>query len=169
MLVLASYTLGLLASAWVLQVGIWRTYPRLNTFKNLLLIFFGVLAIGALILFQWLLAGSALEIKVLKLLHFSLCYGLLSLSYISFYSLIQGESPSIAIVMMIREFKDGLPIQEAINGLDNEDVVGIRLKELERDGFIVTKDGSCQLTASGVVLAGIFDIGRRVFGLPVGG
>jgi hypothetical protein len=101
---------------------------------------------------------------------FAQCYGLLALSYISFYSLIEGQSPSLCIVMAVhRKGADGLSLVQADELISAEDVVGVRIRELERDNLIFAKNNTYQLTRKGMLLARLFGFGRRALGIRKGG
>jgi len=98
------------------------------------------------------------------------CYGVLALSYISFYSLIEGESPSLVLVMAVYARREkGLSLNEANQLLASEDIMGIRLQELERDKLIWMSDQGYQLTPRGHLLGGLFHCGRLILHLDKGG
>ena len=149
-------------AALVTQVILWRVRLPRNHFKMLLIIFGLFLILG-------IIALSLAADWTCSML-FAQCYGLLALSYISFYSLIEGQSPSLALVMAVyARRKKGLSLNEANQLLASEDIIGIRLQELERDKLIWMSDQGYQLTPRGHLLGGLFHCGRLILHLDKGG
>ena len=163
MLLLLVYTLTFFIAGCTVQVCLWRTRRQKNHFSGLTKIFGGFLLLGVLVLF---FAKNEYYESII----FAQCFGLLALSYISFYSLIEGKSPSLTIVMAVhRKGAAGLSLVEADELMSTEDVVGIRIRELQRDNLIFAKNSTYRLTRHGMVLAKIFGFGRRVLGIGKGG
>jgi hypothetical protein len=149
-------------AALVTQIILWRVRLPRNHFKMLLIIFGLYLMLGIL--------GLGLAADWTYSLLFVQCYGVLALSYISFYSLIEGESPSLVLVMAVyARRKKGLTLNEANQLLASEDIMGIRLQELERDKLIWMSDQGYQLTPRGHLLGGLFHCGRLILHLDKGG
>jgi len=161
LLILLVVSIACLA-ALVTQVILWRVQLPRNHFMMLLVIFVLFLLLGILVL------GFAADWPYSLL--FAQCFGLLALSYISFYSLIEGQSPSLSLVMAVhRKGAGGLSLVEVDELMSIEDVVGIRIRELERDNLIFTKNSTYRLTRKGMLLARLFGCGRRVLGIEKGG
>jgi len=149
-------------AALVAQVILWRVQLPRNHFMMLLVIFVLFLLLG--------IFGLRLVADWTYSLLFVQCYGVLALSYISFYSLIEGQSPSLSLVMAVhRKGAGGLSLVEVDELMSIEDVVGIRIRELERDNLIFTKNSTYRLTRKGMLLARLFGCGRRVLGIEKGG
>jgi len=149
-------------AALVTQIILWRVRLPRNHFKMLLIIFGLFLMLGIL--------GLGLAADWTYSLLFVQCYGVLALSYISFYSLIEGESPSLVLVMAVyARRKKGLSLNEANQLLASEDIIGIRLQQLERDKLIWMSDQGYQLTPRGHLLGGLFHCGRLILHLDKGG
>jgi len=149
-------------AALVTQIILWRVRLPRNHFKMLLIIFGLYLMLGIL--------GLGLAADWTYSLLFVQCYGVLALSYISFYSLIEGESPSLVLVMAVYARREkGLSLNEANQLLASEDIIGIRLQELERDKLIWMSDQGYQLTPRGHLLGGLFHCGRLILHLDKGG
>jgi len=149
-------------AALVTQIILWRVRLPRNHFKMLLIIFGLYLMLGIL--------GLGLAADWTYSLLFVQCYGVLALSYISFYSLIEGESPSLVLVMAVYARREkGLSLNEANQLLASEDIMGIRLQELERDKLIWMSDQGYQLTPRGHLLGGLFHCGRLILHLDKGG
>jgi hypothetical protein len=149
-------------AALVTQVILWRVQLPRSHFKMLLIIFglfllLGILSLGFVA--DWIYS-----------LLFAQCYGLLALSYISFYSLIEGQSPSLTLVMAVhRKGAEGLSLVESDEFMSMEDVIGIRIRELQRDNLIFAKNSTYRLTRKGMLLAWLSCSGRRALGIGKGG
>ena len=149
-------------AALVTQIILWRVRLPRNHFKMLLIIFAAFLLLGII--------GLGFVAGWIYSLLFAQCFGLLALSYISFYSLIEGQSPSLSLVMAVhRKGAGGLSLVEVDELMSMEDVIGIRIRELERDNLIFTKNSTYRLTRKGMLLARLFGCGRRVLGIEKGG
>lgn len=149
-------------AALMTQIIMWRVRLPRNHFKMLIIIFGLFLILGSIAL-------SFVADWTYSLL-FVQCYGVLALSYISFYSLIEGQSPSLVLVMAVYARREkGLSLNEANQLLASEDIIGIRLQELERDNLIWMSDQGYQLTSRGHLLGGLFHCGRLILHLDKGG
>ena len=93
MLLIVLFVLIAFLAALVTQVILWRVRLPRNHFKMLLIIFAAFLLLG--------IFGLGFVADWIYSLLIAQCYGLLSLSYISFYSLIEGQSPSLSLVMAV--------------------------------------------------------------------
>jgi len=149
-------------AALVAQVALWRFRLPRNHFKTLLLIFGLFLVLG--------IVAQGLAVDWTHSLLFAQCYGLLSLTYISFYSLIEGQSPSLFLVLAVHRKKaEGLSLVQAAELMSMDDVIGIRLWELDRDNLIFVENDGYRLTPKGIWLARICSCGRRALGMGKGG
>jgi len=90
MIYIAALSFGAFFLGCLLQVALWRFKNPKNHFKALVTIFTIILVILVIVLIS--------IHKLIYSLMFVQCYGLLALSYISFYSLIEGQSPSLTLV-----------------------------------------------------------------------
>lgn len=162
MLLIVLFVLIAFLAALVTQVILWRVQLPRNHFKMLLIIFAVFLLLG--------IPSLGFVADWIYSLLFAQCYGLLALSYISFYSLIEGQSPSLSLVMAVhRRGAEGLSLVQADELMSMEDVIGIRIRELERDNLIFERDSTYRLTRKGMLLARLFGCGRRVLGIGKGG
>jgi hypothetical protein len=162
MIYIAALSFGTFFLGCLLQVALWRFKNPKNNFKALVTIFTIILVIAVIVLIS--------IHKLIYSLMFAQCYGLLALSYISFYSLIEGQSPSLTLVMAVhRKGADGLSLVHAEELMSMEDVVGVRIRELERDNLIFEKNSTYWLTRKGMLLARLFGCSRRVLGIGKGG
>jgi hypothetical protein len=149
-------------AALVTQIILWRVRLPRNHFKMLLIIFGLFLMLGIL--------GLGLAADWTCSMLFAQCYGLLALSYVSFYSLIEGQSPSLSLVMAVhRKGAEGLTLVQADELMAIQDVIGIRIRELERDNLVSTKNSTYRLTRKGMLLARLSGFGRRALGIGKGG
>jgi hypothetical protein len=161
------YALMLFIIAWVIHLGWWRWRPPLRQTLALLGLFFLIIAAG-LTAGLWLPSGwgpqSGGEIAYAMVLDVPL-----TLAYIAFYSAIEEDSPSLAMVAMAQRAGARGCAREDFAAVINDDLVGgSRLDALARDGFVRIVDARCQLTAKGRrwarAAAGI----ARIFGFHKG-
>ena len=169
MLTLCLLSGGLLFVALALHVLLGRMKQPSKQTERLLKIFAATMVVGGVITLM-LFWDQGMMSPELRLLQFLLCFSLITLSYSSAYSLIVGNSPSIMIVMAVRaRGEEGLSNAEAMEMLHRENVLGQRLKELRLDRLIIRTSTGFRLTEKGLFWARIFNLGRRILGLPVGG
>ena len=162
MIYIVALSFGTIFLGCLLQVAIWRFKNPQNHFKALVTIFSIILVTSVIVLIS--------IHKLIYSLMFAQCFGLLALSYISFYSLIEGQSPSLTLVMAVhRKGVEGLSLVQVDELMSMEDVIGIRIRELERDNLIFAKNSTYRLTRKGMLLARLSCFGRWVLGIGKGG
>jgi len=167
MLLILLSTLALLLAGFILQIVCFRLGGTRKAYLVSVALFFLLGVVGIAFVTARIFEQA---LPLILIAHFMACYGFLSLSYLSFFSLIIGESPSTRIAMITHERGDeGLPIEECVADMLREDVVGVRVNELERDGLIQRKAGKIELTQTGRRTAHVFRTGRRILGLCEGG
>lgn len=138
------YGLAAFILAFLIHVVIWKIrVPKANQTVVLLEVFLGVL-IAAILVFHMALAD---------LLGFMLLYGSLTLAYITSYSAVEVDSPSLTMVLNIaKEMPGGLPQEKFMSMMTNELLVMPRLNDLVLDGMVRLEKGKYQVTAKGRVL-----------------
>lgn len=134
---------GLLAFilAFLIHVLIWKIrVPKANQTVVLLEIFSGVLT-AAILVFHMVLPD---------LLEFVFLYGSLTLAYITSYSAIEVDSPSLTMVLNIaNEMPGGMPQEKFTALMTNELLVVPRLNDLVGDKMVRLEKGKYQITAKG--------------------
>lgn len=154
-----AYTIALL-----IHFGWWRLrLPRYHT--SALLGNFGLVYV-ACILFSYVppVSGYAPS-SAIEWGHFTLFYLPLSLSYVSFYSLIEHDSPSFLIVRAIAKAgRLGCSINE-IHGLFQEDIIESRLKAALTNGLVEAVRDHWMLTSRGRRVGSISKLVTQMYGI----
>jgi hypothetical protein len=132
--------------ALVTHVLVWRLHKPGAPINALLVLFLGVVVVGLTTL---RLAGHAVGSAGLPLLpglaaylHVLLFYVSMAFAYIVSYTLIEWESPTIAIVTMLaRAGRSGVRKAELLELANGFPLVESRIQSLVRDNTIIAKDG----------------------------
>ena len=155
---------GLLAFlfAFFIHFIIWKIrVPKKNQTIVLLEIFFGVLVLSVFV------KGVC---SFYDLLAFILLYISLTLGYITTYSAIEVDSPSVTMILTIaKESKSGLDKEVFYSRMNNEVLVVSRIKDLVKDRMVSFEKDKYKLTAKGLFLADIFIRWRKLMNAPKGG
>jgi hypothetical protein len=167
---LALFALGAFAGAFLLHIVLWQARrPRSHT-AALLAIFLGALPaallLGALVpALRPLAPHTAWEYLLVCEFHVALALG-----YIVLYSAVEGDSPSCQIVTAVAA--SGAPGQaraDLARVIDNESVLLVRVRAMEREKMVTEADGALSLTSGGRALARVYLAVEVIFGLPRGG
>jgi len=98
-----------------------------------------------------------------------LLYFSLSCAYIQTYPAARANAPSLQIVYFIyKSGKKGFSEEEIINKFNLNNLVYERVEDLIKENFIYQQDNSIILTQKGLILANIFRIYRKLYGLEFG-
>jgi hypothetical protein len=163
------YALGLFGCAFVVHLVIWRVaMPRQHT-RALLVIFFVVLAVGCLAPLTSFLGryGPGNVWDYMAVVFF---FGSGSLAYIAFYSAIEEDSPSLALVKAVAETGDeGMGREKCHEVIGDDFLVNRRLEVMVRDGMLRREGDRYYLGRKGEQMFCIFEASARFFGLPRGG
>ena len=155
---------GLLAFlfAFLVHFTIWKIHvPTKNQTVVLLKIFFGVLILSVF------MKGAC---SFYDFLAFVLLYISLAFSYITTYSAIEVDSPSVTMILAIaKESHSGLDKEVFYSRMDNENLVVPRIKDLVKDKMISYENDKYRLTAKGLFLVNIFIWWRKFMNAPKGG
>lgn len=147
----------------VLHVVIWRAkLPRAQTAALLKL--FGGCYLAVMAVFLLSPASSRWSMDLESALYFSVFYLPSALTYISFYSLIEHDSPSIQIVMALdRSGERGLTREELIALFGGDSLVDQRLDAAASNGLLKREINGWTLTAKGSFFGRIFDVAARIY------
>jgi predicted permease len=158
-----------------LHVIIWRwKYPR-NRPTALLLIFIvlpSVFVVGYVVLEQLCIVPDTADIipftgidwLAVYLLHFAL-----SVAYILSYPAVEAASPSLALLLMLGDFKlQGILHDDLLHVFNDKIVLEPRIQDLVDSGLIAGSDGYFKVTTQGTVFINCFIFLRRLLGLPIG-
>jgi hypothetical protein len=145
---------------------VWRIRLPARQTRALLVIFLGLLPAG-------LLAVHLLNPALFgpwQCVHLALFHVAMSLTYVILYSAIEQESPSLAMVQFVdRAGTRGRSRQEFQRLINDELLVGNRLNNMVRAGWVQENGSSYRLTAKGRRLAWLFISAARLLGLEEGG
>lgn len=142
--------------------------------KALLMIFFATLIIASFIFWQGCglvgLFGISFPKTIFEYLQFCFLFISLTLAYITTYSAIEVDSPSLIIVLKVNlAGAQGLSKEALGNKMNDEVLIMPRVQDLLSDNMIFFDEGKYKLTAKGNFLAGIFVFYRKLLGLEKGG
>lgn len=160
--------------AFLMNFIVWKVHlPKKNHTVVLLEIFFGVF-IASIFIFKK--ASDAIFIGITPPQSFSdylqlfLLYSSLTLAYISSYSAVEVDSPSLTIILnIIKVAPDGLDKENLYSIMTNDLLVEPRIRDLINDKMIYRDKDRYKLTAKGVFLANIFIFFRKLLNAPKGG
>ena len=165
-------TLGFIITL-ILHIFIWRLYRPTRQILLLAIIFILLPLMGYLSIFIIIIiygANSLLQVTTsLELLFAFIWHFALSLAYIMTYPPIQTGCPTLIIVLAVyRSMKEGLSAGD-IRNLFSEHILFIeRMRELEEDGLVQSKDSIWRLTFAGKTVRAVFGKYRRILKLPIG-
>jgi hypothetical protein len=98
-----------------------------------------------------------------EMLHITLLYISLSLSYVAAYSTIEADSPSLRVCMILLEKgENGIEKRELLKSLNMEQFFASRVGRLVEDKMIKEIDGVYVLDARGMMLMDIVLYYRRI-------
>lgn len=160
--------------AFVVHLIIWKIrLPRKQT-QSLLLIFFGVLCVTLALLPNLAelipFTGLKLPVPITTYLHITLFMTSVTLAYITTYSAVEVDSPSLLMVQAIeRAGEAGLSIEELRATMNNALLVEPRIRDLIHDGMAQLDGDLYRLTAKGAIMARMFTVQRRLLKAGTGG
>jgi hypothetical protein len=125
-------TASLLSIAWIAHFIIWRIRLPRHQIRALLLIFTAVFCLWLAAFAPFSLSSSRLGAMQTALLYFSTAF-----CYVITYSAIEGDSPTLSLVRLLAEKKDGgLPVDEVAHFLRKRPFVQARLAALIHSGLV---------------------------------
>lgn len=151
----------------VLHIMIWRIKKPKNEMIFLLFLF----VILPFLVFIFLFLVNIFKNFTDNNLLFSvfLLYFSLSCAYIQTYPAARANAPSLQIVYFIyKSGKNGLSEEEIINKFNLNNLVYERVEDLIKENFVRQQDNTILLTKKGKVLADIFWLYRKLYGLEFG-
>ena len=154
--------------------AIWKVRLPKNQTKVLLQTFLSILLISVIIL--WNLRGriSAFGIysplTITEYIHICLMHTSLTLAYITTYSAIEVDSPSLIMAIKIaRAGSDGLSEEVLMKDITNDLLILPRIKELVVANMVYLDGDRYALTPKGLWVAHLFALYRRLLNLGKGG
>ncbi len=168
------YGILLFFLAFISHFFIWEIHLPKNHTGVLLGIYSGVLVIGIFLLRLYgrgiVIFGIHTLSGTAEYVHLCLLYASLTFAYITTYSGIEVDSPSLVIVMDISlAGSDGLPKEKLEQTMNDDLLVKPRVKDLVSGGMAYVEKDKYRLTAKGLFLISIFNFYRRLLHLGKGG
>lgn len=141
------------------HVALWKVcVPRRQT-RTLFLIFMGA---ASLVLLKERLGW-------MEAVYLFFFVGSIALAYASFYTTIEGSSPSLDILLMLDGSRAGVCRQEILNILNDDYLVLSRLDDLVSCGMARYAGGRYRLAPAGATFVSIFILFRRLILAGKGG
>lgn len=158
--------LGLFSFAFAIHLIVWRSgLPGRQT--RTLLFLFGTVLAGGLFFFsvrpQVLDSIGLYAIGPWEAAQAAAIYIALMLAYITTYSALEVDSPSLVIVHAVfGAGETGISREEFERTMSAEVLIDPRIKDLIRDGMAKLENGRVVITPKGMRIARIFDVYRRI-------
>ena len=161
------YGLFLIIVAFLTQVFIWKIHLPRNHTKVLLQIFFGTLIVGILIFLRFrtyiIFFGISPPATVYEYLQLTFLFLSLTMAYITTYSALEVDSPSLVMVMKIAKAgSNGLKKESFEHEMDDGILVVPRIRDLITGGMTNLDEGRYKLTPKGVLVSRIFIAYRKL-------
>lgn len=152
---------SLLFIIWLLHVMLWRVAMPANHTKTLLALFtFAPFPVGLMMT----LSGMPAPDGQLGWMTIACCYYPCALCYIIFYSTLEYQSPTCAMVLMIH--KEGtLAHDELVRRMDAGDMIKSRLESMVQTGLSYRSAEGYTLTERGRNMATLFTNIAELFGI----
>jgi hypothetical protein len=163
---LLAFSLSTLFVALILHILVWRVALPASQTVGLLKIFALVYACSLAASF---LPSIYVPRTVLERLHFTLFYIPTVLAYCSLFSLVEHESPSLAMIAEATKSPQGCAREEFLSAIGGQAIVGQRLEAAEGNGLLLANRGGFVLTVRGRFYASLFELIARIFKLDEGG
>lgn len=157
---------GLFAGSFVLQAVLWRIWLPRRQMPALFLLY-AIVPVAAVIVAA--LTGHLPALAPAEALRTAVLYLALMLAYVTLYSAIEMQSPTLAIISYVADAGSaGCSDAElaAQFGIDTE--LSQRLTLMDQAGWIRCAGDTLQLTAKGRFYAEMFENIARVFGIARG-
>jgi len=143
----------------LMHLVIWRINPpRRDALELVAYLIVLPLAIGLL----WIGFGGSLPWSA-AFLHM-----LIAANYIAIYPAFQASSPTVHVVCMLWDNKDGVPAAHVEKSIGDVTHLDHRVSDLQRSGMLVQTPTGWELSRQGKILAFFFITYRRWLGLAQG-
>lgn len=154
----------LFGAAFLLHLVLWRIWKPKHDYKVLLLIF----AIGLGAWLGWAVFHST---TLWQFLQTAIFYTAASLAYVVAYSSVEGDSPTLSLVLFLAEKKtEGRSYEEVRNFFAQRPFAQSRLAALKDAGLIQEQNGKYAVAGRGSLAFRFILAYRRIYGdIPRGG
>lgn len=153
---------------FIIHLIIWKIrIPKKQT-QTLLEIFFSILIVWTFILlgaseYVRLLGLQINSLGFLEYIHIFIFYIAVTLAYISFYSLIEIDSPSFRIIIeLLNAGSSGLDERNLYHALSSKPILESRISQLVKDGMVIKKDENYIPTGKGIKFLKVIILYRKL-------
>jgi hypothetical protein len=155
---------AMLLAAFAVHLVIWKIRVPKNQTVSLLVI-------SATIFCVWLVSPAARGAVIPDLLRIALCYLSVSLSYISIYSVIEMDSPTLSLMCYLVEGgREGIEVREAARFLGRRPFFQARMAALIASGLIEVRGDNYVVAGKGSIAFRVILGFRKIYGsIPQGG
>lgn len=103
-------------------------------------------------------------------INFAMVYGSLVLAYMTTYSAVQGDSPTMAILARLEKSGSaGLTFEMLLKELDDQILVVARLNDLIAGGLVRQSGGRYVMAPRGAMMAAVYAVYRKLLRMEKGG
>jgi hypothetical protein len=165
---------SLFTIALAVHIAVWRYRRPRSSGQVLIVLFVGVICVGAFLLGLGGMYGPPLALwlpgDLLSWIHALVVALALAAVYVMTYPAVEVESPTLIIIEAIAERgAAGLPLSTLQRRLDERILVAPRVQDLLDEKLAVLENGRYRPTAKGVALGRAFAAWRRVIRAGLGG
>ena len=162
--------LALLIPAFIVHVIVWRVHLPTRSIRALLCVFAATPLVAVPIYFAFGTLSAFVDTSSSDAVRILLFYVSCSLVYVCVYSAVEGQSPSLAIVLYVAKCGSaGCTDADFANHIIDDESISTRLAAMQAAKMIVVSDGRCTLTPQGRLWAALFEFAGNIFRLPLGG
>ena len=156
-----------------LHIFIWRfSIPR-NQRRTLLIIFILILVLGmsSIIIIDTIIGLFKINTSILliQVIHIVLLYTGLTLAYIVTYSALEVDSPSLVIINIIVNNKEGISVKDLYRNLTDDMLLKPRLEDLSKENMAIKIDDIYYITQKGANMARLFNSYRKILNISASG
>ena len=122
--------------ALIFHLILWRVRLPKNHIRTLLILF-------SLVFGLWLLASMTGDLSMGEHLQIALYYAAVSLCYVITYSAIEGDSPTLSLMLhLFHHGVEGIRVEEVVTFLAQRPFVKARIAALETSGLVREQNGN---------------------------
>ena len=156
-----------------LHIFIWRfSIPR-NQRRTLLIIFILILVLGmsSIIIIDTIIGLFKINTSILliQVIHIVLLYTGLTLAYIVTYSALEVDSPSLVIINIIVNNKEGISVKDLYRNLTDDMLLKPRIEDLSKENMAIKIDDIYYITQKGANMARLFNFYRKILNISASG
>jgi hypothetical protein len=162
--------LALLVPAFIVHVIAWRIHLPKRSIRTLLCVFAVTPLVAVPIYAAFGLLPAFADTSWSDAARILLFYVSYSLVYVCIYSAVEGQSPSLAIVLYVAKCGSaGCTDADFSDHITDDESISTRLAAMQAAKMIVVSEGRCTLTPQGRLWAALFEFAGNIFRLPLGG